>query len=92
MTLRVFPIGKRKFFDGVCVGENNARDQTSCRRRRAAALHVGGEISLVVQLPRKCGSNIADFFIELQSLFEDRFETGLYGCRMIRPCPALRKT
>jgi hypothetical protein len=41
--------------------------------RRAAALHVDDENFSRVRLPRKPHSNIADLFIELQSLFEDRF-------------------
>ncbi len=43
--------------------------------RGAAALHVDDEIVLAVRLLRKWNSNITDLFIELQSLFEDRFGT-----------------
>jgi hypothetical protein len=46
-------------------------DQTSCWRRRAAALHVDDENFLTVRLLRKWNSNITDLSIELQSLFKD---------------------
>ena len=41
------------------------------RRLRAAAFHFDDEILLVVRLVRKGDLNIADFFMKLQSLFED---------------------
>jgi len=75
ITLRVFPIGKRKLFAAVRVRENTARDQTYCRRRRAAALHADDEFLLIVRLLRKWNWNIDDLFIEFQSLFKDRFGT-----------------
>jgi hypothetical protein len=60
MTLRVFPIGKRKFpigkrksFAGIRLFKKSARDRTYGRRRRAAALHVDDENFSTLRLLRK---------------------------------------
>jgi hypothetical protein len=47
---------------------------------RAAAFHSDDEIFLSLRLPSKKDSNITDFFIKLQSLFEDR----ITACRTLR--------